>query len=221
MPIEGCDVSHYNGLLNYKVIFQAGVRFVFIKATDGAFNNDNMFVKNWAAATGAGLLAGAYHFFRPLNDPIKQADFFLQTIASRKGLPPVVDLEWSPRKGIKDEWTLVKGGQPIIPVRKRVEIIAQFLQRVESKTGRKPIIYTSTSWWNPTLNNAQTFQGVNFGDYALWVAYYPKRRPVPLPAAWKNYLIHQYSGSGNIAGIHPIDRNQFPGTPEQLQALSA
>jgi lysozyme len=196
------------------------VRFVFIKATDGAFNNDNMFVRNWQNATSAGLLTGAYHFFRPLHDPIKQADFFLKTIASRKGLPPVVDLEWSPRRGIKDEWTLVRGGQPVIPVRKRVEIIAQYLQRIESQIGRKPIIYTATSWWNPTLNNAKTCGQLNFADYSLWIAFYPKKRPLVLPAPWKNYLIHQYSGSGNIAGFHPIDRNQFEGTLDVLQALS-
>lgn len=223
MPIEGCDVSHHNGLLDWQAIFRAEVRFAFVKATDGAFNNDNTFVRNWQGATAAGLLVGAYHFFRPLHDPVQQADFFLQTLGNRQGLPPVVDLEWSPRprQRITDEWTLSRNGQPLVSLRKRLDIIVQFLQRVESQTGRKPIIYTATSWWNPTLNNAKSSQGVSFGDYPLWIAYYPKRRPLQMPAAWNSFLIHQYSGSGNIAGHQPIDRNLFEGTPEQLQALSA
>ena len=46
--------------------------------------------------------------------------------------------------------------------------VRDFGNTMLSMTGRLPVIYTNTSWWNQCLGNP-----AGFGDYPLWVAAYP------------------------------------------------
>jgi hypothetical protein len=77
--------------------------------------------------------------------------------------------------------------------------VRDFGNTVRSMTGRLPVIYTNTSWWNQCLGNP-----AGFGDYPLWVAAYPSSPtnnagPVPT-ASWSTYSIWQYSSTGPFAG---------------------
>src|SRR5438552_17208341 len=97
-PILGIDVSHFQKAINWPAVAKAGVTYCFIKASEGATLADSFFKINWSGAQAAGILRGAYHFFRPLADASAQAELFANTVGdlSPGDLPPVLDLEVPP-----------------------------------------------------------------------------------------------------------------------------
>ena len=54
MPIQGIDVSYWQGDINWETVREAGVSFTFIKATEGGDHLDPKFLDNWYAAKRAG-----------------------------------------------------------------------------------------------------------------------------------------------------------------------
>jgi lysozyme len=90
---EGIDVSHYQPNIDWQAVAAGGVSFAFIKATEGGALVDGMFESHWAQAKRAGVLRGAYHFFRPKLDAAAQARHFLAQLRDPGELPPAVDVE--------------------------------------------------------------------------------------------------------------------------------
>ncbi len=92
--LKGVDASHYQGDVDWKKVKNAGYVFVILKATDG-LGQDSTFSRNRAKATEAGLIVGAYHFYRPRHSVAAQVRNFLKTIGEvRKGeLAPAGDFE--------------------------------------------------------------------------------------------------------------------------------
>ncbi|CAM3223739.1 GH25 family lysozyme [Sporolactobacillus spathodeae] len=78
----GIDISHYQGSVNFNAVKQAGNSFIIAKATDGASYVDPTFEKNAVAASRAGLVVNAYHFFRAktTSGAVKEADHFASVI---------------------------------------------------------------------------------------------------------------------------------------------
>src|SRR2546425_12211119 len=91
--VQGIDISK-NQTIDWAKLDKV-VKFVIIKATDGATYVDPSFVANWAAAGHrARLTRGAYHFFRPDADVDQQFALITQTVDVRTGnLPIAVDVE--------------------------------------------------------------------------------------------------------------------------------
>jgi lysozyme len=77
---QGEDRSGYQRVLPW-----TGDSFGFCKAAEGDDWEDPTFAVNWAALAEAGIPRGAYHFFHPAQDPVKQAKFFVSTV-QRRGL---------------------------------------------------------------------------------------------------------------------------------------
>jgi len=102
--IHGIDISHYQGKIDWKKLLQnketaTPLHFVFMKATEGGDHNDTTFEANFANARNHGFIRGAYHFYIPSTDALKQADFFIRTVKLVSGdLPPVLDVEVTGRK---------------------------------------------------------------------------------------------------------------------------
>src|SRR6476660_2447595 len=59
----GIDVSHHQGEIDWPRVASDGVRFAYIKASEGGTVPDHRFRENWVEAKKAGLRRGAYHFF--------------------------------------------------------------------------------------------------------------------------------------------------------------
>ncbi|MBU6455879.1 MAG: glycoside hydrolase family 25 protein, partial [Cyanobacteria bacterium REEB67] len=93
--LNGVDISHFQGSVDFEKLKAAGIAFVFIKATEGGTLVDEKFAVYWKAAKAAGIPRGAYHFFRPKGSVQAQIANFVNTVGSLKvgDLPPVVDLE--------------------------------------------------------------------------------------------------------------------------------
>jgi GH25 family lysozyme M1 (1,4-beta-N-acetylmuramidase) len=99
----GIDVSHYQGSINWSSVAADGVKFAFMKATQGYGYTDPTLSTNLRNATASGVMVGFYHFtdfdLAPTDpqDPIKQANHFLNVIKPYYNaglyLPPVADVE--------------------------------------------------------------------------------------------------------------------------------
>lgn len=92
--IVGIDISAHNGDIDFGKVRDAGVKFVYIKATEGGTFKDRRFIENLRRAREAGLKVGAYHFFRFDTPGYMQALNFAASIKGRElDLPAVIDIE--------------------------------------------------------------------------------------------------------------------------------
>ena len=206
--VPGIDVSYWDSGIDWPKVRATGQRFVFVKATEADNYSDPTFDDNWVGAKSAGLLRGAYHFFRCNVDPKKQADYFInyvKTMNDNGELPPVLDLE-------------VNDG---VAKNKIVPNVKIWLDRVEAVFGKKPIIYSGQFFLQDYLSEAGGGPPVWAKDYPLWLAQYPNQyvqgsQPV-LPRGWFNWMFWQYTDKGDINGINAkADLDMFNGTLEDL-----
>lgn len=204
---DGIDVSRYqhpNGTsINWSQVKAQGIKYAFIKATEGSSYTNTYFAGDWAATRSVGLYHGAYHFARPsIGTAAKQARYFISKAgpADQPGdLPPVLDLE-------------VSGGLTVSQLRTWVK---NWLVTVEDLTGRKPIIYTGPYFWKTYMGNSTAFTA-----YPLWIAHYTTGSPT-VPGGWPTWTFWQGTSSGKVQGISgSVDMNTFNGTSAQLAALA-
>jgi GH25 family lysozyme M1 (1,4-beta-N-acetylmuramidase) len=208
---EGVDVSssqHSDGArINWPQVFDSGIRFALIKATEGNYYVNPYFAGDYSTAKGSRLYAAGYHFAIPsASDGASQADFFLDTAAdsgSRATLPPVVDLEWNPYDSSGPCYGLSSDSM--------VGWIRAFKAEVLRRAHRSPAIYTSASWWNQCAGGDSSFTGD-----PLWVAAYDVSEPA-MPAGWSVWALWQYTSTGRIPGIEgEVDVSNFVGTQNDL-----
>lgn len=189
--IHGIDVSHYQGDINWEEVKKMNIKgdsisFVFIKATEGNNYIDKSFEKNWKEAQSAGLMCGAYHYFKPDIDGKEQAKHFINQVKMTKGnLPPVLDIEEIGEKKWKE-------------VKKELKI---WLDLIEKEYNIQPIIYSNRIFLEDNL-------GEEFKKYIVWVAQYKNLNPPEI--SFKNWTFWQHSSEGNVNGINfPVDLNVF------------
>src|SRR5688500_6885931 len=75
--VRGIVVSKWQGQVDWRAVRAAGLRFAFVRVCDGTTILDPTFAQTWPAARAAGVMRGAYQYFRPEEDPIEQADLLL------------------------------------------------------------------------------------------------------------------------------------------------
>lgn len=195
--VQGIDVSHYQGVVDWQKVAQAGKAFAFAKATDGITYVDPQLAANWSGIRAAGLVRGAYHFFEPNDDATQQAQHFLATVQLAAGdFAPVLDVETT--GGVSDS-QLWSG-------------VATWLQVVEEATGRQGTLYTAPGFWDSHAPDLTLCQ------HPLWLADYADQPK--LPNGWTSWLFWQYSQSGSVPGVTgAVDLDLFSGTLQELQEL--
>jgi lysozyme len=125
--VPGIDVSYYQNDISWRRVRRAGIRYAFIRTSDGLDHPDERFAKNWAGAKRANIMRGAYQYFRADQDPTSQADMLIAVLARDPGeLPPVIDVESD-------------GGKSPAELVSRVQT---WIARVRDKLGVEPIVYT-------------------------------------------------------------------------------
>jgi GH25 family lysozyme M1 (1,4-beta-N-acetylmuramidase) len=70
----GCDISGFQQNVNWSQLTNAGVKFVWAKATEGTYYPNStypnsIFTGQESGARAAGVYIGAYHYARPYDDP--------------------------------------------------------------------------------------------------------------------------------------------------------
>jgi lysozyme len=206
--VNGFDVSHHNGSVDWAGAAAGGMQFAYAKATEGATVTDSKFAENWSAMREAGVVRGAYHFFHPATDPVLQANHFLTVMGPLLpgDLPPALDLEETSQTS--DEW-------PTIPAGSRLALVQQWIDAVETATGMKPVIYTRSGWIKQFLTDAAAL-----ADYPLWIADYKVHDTPVIPPQWSTWAFWQFSASGTVAGVSGgVDVDRFNGAIEDLKAM--
>ncbi|MGH3520502.1 MAG: lysozyme [Haloechinothrix sp.] len=205
----GNDVSRWQGKVDWAQVVRKGAKFSYIKATEGTGYRNRYFAQQYNGARRAGLIRGAYHFARPdISSGPRQANYFVKHGGrwSRDGrtLPGMVDLEYNPYDNdLGSCYGRSKSGI--------VKWIKGFSITYLRRTGRRPVIYTSTSWWKKCTGNSPAF-GKN---HRLWIARYNSFIG-ELPAGWKKHTIWQFSDKGKLPG----DQNYFNGNMRKLRAVA-
>jgi GH25 family lysozyme M1 (1,4-beta-N-acetylmuramidase) len=203
---EGVDVSSHQGNVAWTTLWNSGVKWAYVKATEGTYYKNPYFAQQYNGSYNVGMIRGAYHFATPdTASGAAQADYFVNNGGgwSKDGrtLPGALDIEWNPYGATC--YGKTQTGM--------VAWIRDFLNRYKYRTGRDAVIYTATSWWKQCTGNYSGFGASN----PLWIARYASEVG-ELPAGWPYYTMWQYTSSGPTVGDH----NHFNGDLSRVQALA-
>ncbi|MEM7110800.1 MAG: GH25 family lysozyme [Chloroflexota bacterium] len=213
----GIDVSYFQHEMNWETAKSQGISFGIARVSYGT-RVDAQFANNWKGMKSAGLVRGAYQFFKFDESAEEQANLMLETIKSNGGgsdFPFVIDIEKidTTINGVK-----VTNGVDTTTFAERKTKLQTWLDIVEKGIGRKPMIYTSLYEWEKTINTS------GFGAYPLWVAHQTTRSQPLLPLGWSEWVIWQYAdkkvGAQYGAGSDSLDLDRFNGSVATLQNVS-
>ncbi|CAL9580841.1 Lysozyme M1 [Streptomyces sp. enrichment culture] len=203
---EGVDVSSHQGDVAWPTLWNSGVRWAYVKATEGTYYTNPYHPQQYDGSYDIGMIRGAYHFATPdTASGAAQADYFVDRGGdwSPDGwtLPGALDIEWNPYGDAcygKSQSAMV-------------DWIHDFLDQYRARTGRDAVIYTATSWWKQCTGNYAGFASTN----PLWIARYASTVG-ELPAGWGTYTMWQYTSTGPTVGDH----DRFNGTVDRLRSLA-
>jgi hypothetical protein len=158
-----------NDIPSWNDIRGAGIAFVIHRCSIGG-GLDTQFAARYPGIRANGFIRGSYHYYlhRDGVGGDAQADRVVAAV-QRLGpgdLAPSLDFE---QKAVASGST-----EPPNAAAWRRELEA-FLDTVETKLGRIPLIYTRSSAWNAHIGNKLDFRAADFahfGDYPLWVLNY-------------------------------------------------
>lgn len=196
MVMRGIDISKWQSGIDLSAV---NADFVIVKATEGIGYVDKSCDGFFQKALSLGKKLGFYHFARPTNDPVREADFFYNNCRGYfgKGIPI---LDWESGNTSNVAWA------------------KRWLDRVYQLSGVKPVIYMSES-----VVNANNWSAVAAADYGLWVAKYRDNNPDynynmanagsrPKVKWWKFYCMWQWTSTGRLNGYSGnLDCNVFYG----------
>lgn len=211
----GIDVSHHQGLVDWPAVARDGIKFGFVKATEGTGFVDRRFQHNWRSMAQVGIIRGAYHFLHPGNGTA-QARHFLGAVGNAAGSLLVVDVE-----------TTASGGHP------GLGDASDFVREVRRQLGpqRSIGLYTGRWYWNGILGDPRLealrlwlWESRYVRGAGHWRTLSPK-----VDQGWFGQIragglrpsIIQYSSSGTVSGISGrCDVNIYPNDAAALQALT-
>jgi len=199
--VSGVDVSYYQGVIDWPAVKAGGIEFAFVRLSDGSTFRDPKFDVNWQGAKSAGLIRGAYQFFRPGQSVDAQADMMIAAIGTYQpgDLPPVIDVEATSNLSAATVATRVK----------------QWVTKVKAALGVDPIVYTGKYFWRDQVGGERAL-----APNALWIAQYTSLCP-DLPSPWTRWTFWQNSDKGRVAGIgEKVDLDKFNGTLADLAAFA-
>jgi len=172
---------------------------------------DRKYAERRDEAKQRGYKWGAYHFARA-GDPIKQADFFLNTVKPAADELMALDLESvdSTKHMSFDDARI-------------------FIKRIKEKTGRYPFVYAN----NEVLKAISDQYGADevFSRTRLWYARFKKNVTDFSTGTWKTYTIWQFSSEQNCSAAnrsaclytvpgteYDMDVDVYNGTIEELRS---
>jgi GH25 family lysozyme M1 (1,4-beta-N-acetylmuramidase) len=218
--IQGLDVSGHQPSVDWQQQWNMGARFAYVKATEGNYYTNPSYTSQYEGSRSVGMIRGAYHFAVPnWSSGADQARYFVQNgggwTPDGYTMPPVLDFEFNPYEGRTINGFYFGNTCYDMSPAQLQSWVRDFGNTVRTMTGRLPVIYTNTSWWNQCLGNPS-----GFGDYPLWIAAYPgsptnNAGPVPT-GSWGTYSMWQYSSTGPFAG----DSNVWNGDFQSLQRFA-
>ncbi len=178
--LKGVDISSYQADVDMKSLSNQGVRFAYIKATEGSSHVDEKFKSNWENVAESNIKPGAYHFFSFESSGETQAENYITTVGDLKDkLIPAVDVEMH---GKSEEEPPEKDAL--------VRQLKIFMAVLEDEYKTKPMIYAQKDVYDKYLKD-------DFSEYPVWV------RNVYFPVYLEfggDWTIWQYKDRGELEG---------------------
>ena len=200
-PVNGVDVSAYQGQVDWDTLSSQDIDFAYIKATEGSTFKDSCFEYNWKEAGETDLRIGAYHFFSFESSGEKQAANFIDSVdAIPMMLPPVIDVEYYGKYQNEDDIDVVE-------IRAELRNMINILKE---EYGVNPVLYVSEETYN-------TIVAQEFSDCDIWYrSVYGKIDGDLDWTFWQYSNRHRLNG---YEGEEPfIDMNVFYGTKEEFES---
>jgi lysozyme len=203
--IHGIDVSKYQGDIDWNEVHNSGVKFAWIKATEGGDYVDEKFARNWELAKSAGIPRGAYHFMYWCRPAEQQAQWFVEHVPKDPdALPPVLDVEWNP---------VSKTCPHRLSREAALAEMKTVLNAMQTAYGKMPVIYTSVDFYHDVIEGSLT-------DYPMWlrcVKGYPA-----IKYGDRRWHFWQHSEHAHVPGINGnVDENAFFGSPGEWRQFLA
>jgi lysozyme len=200
---RGIDVSHHQGIIDWARLPAQKVRFVYLKASEGADWVDPLFVSNIAAAPPRGIALGAYHYFTLCAPGGAQAANFLRAVSAVRALslPPAVDLEFV-------------GNCAARPPRARfIRELTVFAAAVRARARSDLVLYVSRPFFERYISNTP------FAAAPLWVRNLPGETAF---ARGRRVIIRQFASQARVQGVAgPVDVDLFADSDEAYGRLFA
>ena len=203
-PFEGNEIDWEQLATDKRVVA------IIHRATIGD-RADRKYAERRDEAKKRGYNWGAYHLGKP-GDPIKQADFFLDTAKPAADELIALDLE-------------------SVDAAKHMSFdeACSFIKRIKEKTGRYPLIYAN----NKVTKAISDQYGADdvFSKTSLWYARFKRNVTDFPPGTWKSYTIWQFSSEQNCSPAnrsaclytvpgteYDMDVDVYNGTIEELRS---
>lgn len=170
---DGVDIYSGNALPNLQTAIAQGLKFVIHKVSEetdgGGLIKDTAFLQRWTDIGTQGLIRGSYHYYRHTDGVAgsEQADF------TGALLPRLVPGDLAPALDFENAAVSAGSGEPTATAW-RTELEA-YLDGIEARYGRIPLIYTSTTAWGGHISGKTDFSTADyahFADYPLWLKSY-------------------------------------------------
>lgn len=215
LPADYIDVSEWNGAIQWEALAKRGLKGAMIKSSQGAGEVDSAFKQNMDAALGSGIKVGVYHAFLPNVLPTAQAARFYALIQ-----PYLGKLAWTPALDVER----INGRTP----KQISDTLYATATKLEVAILNRPMIYTSTGFFDVVEKDGQPVAGVDpehdayWSACELWWAFWPPqgsgvrtpkdRLPRPWQNAGKMYTMWQYWNYGHLDAVHSrrVDYDKLP-----------
>lgn len=184
--IKGVDISNNNSISDLSTLKNNGVKYVYLKATEGATFKDNKSIDRYSKCHDLGLKVGFYHFLVNTSKPEAQAENFYNYIKDKvNDLIPMLDVE--------KDWNGMSSAT--------IAFINHFN---EISGGMKLGIYTYSGFLDNFTGAAQQIMK----DMPCWIANYRNDYEGVNTGFFKCIVGWQYSENGSI-GTFTGDCNVF------------
>ena len=199
--VKGVDVASYQGEVDWGELEGQGMKFAFIKATEGSSFVDQYFSENWNHASRTNMRIGAYHFFSFDSKGGSQAEHYIRTVPkNEQALPPVIDVEFYGDK---------KANPP-----KREDVareLTMMIQMLEKYYQKRVILYATPEAYDLYIKD-------NYPECDIWIRSILTNPSLSDDRKWTFW---QYSNRGRLKGYSGkekfIDLNVFRGTVEEFE----
>ena len=207
-PVYGIDVSKYQGNVDWNAVASSGVKFAWIKASEGGDHVGPDVPGELGRGQGGGRGRAA-----PTTSCIgaairsNRSNGSSRTCAGRGGRAAA-------RARSRGR---LPSPRPAVAIWKRPRpsrTCAIAVEEMERYFGKRPVIYTSVDFYEAILSDGE------FSDYPMWVRS-TKHHP-SVRYGSRKWVFWQYQADGRVPGIDgKVDRNAFHGTEDEWRAFLA
>lgn len=198
MAVQGIDISHHQGMINWDDVKTENISFIFMKATEGTTFTDPAFKNYLKQAKAMGKKVGAYHFFSFCKSGEDQADHFINVVAKNEKILPILDLEFDAESECgKTEKEVIKQ-------------VNGFITKIKEHYGCSPLLYMPAAFY-------KRYAIGEFEGCKLWIRDTEGKPNLPDKKEWHFW---QYADRGKIKGINGyVDLNAFNGDEKAFNSF--